>query len=487
MAEDQEVIGDEQEAEAVAKLGLDVQVEKKSACERHVTVTIAREDVERYLDVLQKEMIPRAEVPGFRAGKAPRKLVQARFKDEIAGQAKSRLLMDSLQQINEEQSFSAISEPNFDLDAVILPDDGPMVFEFDLEVRPDFDLPSYKGLKIERPVWSEEEIAKQTDRAVKRLLAKRGALAPKDGSPEIGDRILADVRFTADGQILSTLERARIEVRPKLAFSDVLVEGFDKLVAGKKAGDVVTAEVQISPDAENEAVRGKSVTMELTIVEVLTVQVPEESAELLESLGDYESFDDVRKAVESEIRRQVAYFQRQSVRRQISALLTASADWELPPDLLRRQFRRELERAVLELRSSGFSEEEIVKRENELRRESLAHTQTALKEHFILERIAEEEKIEPEPADYDREIATIAASRKESARRLRARLESRGMMDALRNQIVEGRVIDLIQEQAKFTDQSRNFEEDDTSAVAHAVAGSEIPTAEHDEESELKK
>ena len=83
--------------------------------------------------------------------------------------------------------------------------------------------------------------------------------------------------------------------------------------------------------------------------------------------------------------------------------------------MLSRQIHRELQRAVLELRRSGFSDDEIRAHENELRQNSRAATARALKEHFILERIAEEEKIEDEPEDYDHEIALIAAQSGESA------------------------------------------------------------------------
>ena len=126
------------------------------------------------------------------------------------------------------------------------------------------------------------------------------------------------------------------------------------------------------------------------------------------------------------------------------AALTEAANWDLPPELLKRQSRRELQRAVLELQRSGFSEEEIRAHENELRQNSALSTARALKEHFILERIAEEEEIDVVDADYDAEIALIADQTQESPRRVRARLEKAGSMDVLRNQIVERKVVDKI-------------------------------------------
>src|SRR5262249_50293445 len=142
------------------KLKLSIKVDKPSACQRHVTVTIPRDEIERYYDKAFSDLMDSAAVPGFRAGRAPRKLIESRYRKDVADQVKGSLLMDSMTQITEEEDFSAISEPDFDPLAVTLPDDGPMTFEFDLEVRPEFDLPEWKGLKIERPVreFTEKDI-----------------------------------------------------------------------------------------------------------------------------------------------------------------------------------------------------------------------------------------------------------------------------------------------------------------------------------------
>jgi trigger factor len=156
-----------------------------------------------------------------------------------------------------------------------------------------------------------------------------------------------------------------------------------------------------------------------------------------------------------------------------------AADWELPPELLERQSHRELQRAVLELRRSGFSNDEIRAHENALRQNSRAATARALKEHFILERIAEEEQLEVSQEDYDREIALLAAQSRESPRRVRARMEKGGTMDVLRNQIVERRVVELILQHAQFKEVPYEFEKTDTTAIDRAAGGhqSDIPEA----------
>ncbi len=118
------------------ELNLSVDVKEVSACERHVTVTIPREDIERYFEKEFDELVPKAEVPGFRTGRAPRALVENKFRKQISDQVKGTILMDSLSQIGDTQDYSAINEPNLDFDQVNIPDEGDMTYEFFLEVRP---------------------------------------------------------------------------------------------------------------------------------------------------------------------------------------------------------------------------------------------------------------------------------------------------------------------------------------------------------------
>jgi trigger factor len=116
----------------------------------------------------------------------------------------------------------------------------------------------------------------------------------------------------------------------------------------------------------------------------------------------------------------------------------------------------------------------------------MASTARSLKEHFILERIAEDESIADTASDYDEEIRAIAAQSGESPRRVRASLEKRGLMDVLRNQIIERKTIDLVTSHASFTDTPFEFQKPDAEAVDHAVCGvvvgeEEIPAAMHAE------
>ena len=459
------------------KLQLDVSIDSRSACERHITVTVARHDIDRYMDAEFSDLMPKAQVPGFRPGRAPRKLIEARFRKDVADRVKMNLLMDSLEQIHDEQDLSAIGEPDLDLDAVEVPETGPMTFEFDLEVRPEFDLPNWKGMKLERPVRDIDTA--DIDRTLERILADRGRLVPHEGAAEAGDYITCNLTFRFGDRVVSEANEEVIRIRPVLSFRDGQIEKFDELMAGVTAGETRTGETVISADAPNEALRGQTVTAEFKVLEVKRLQLPELDEDLLEELGGFELEADLRDAIKEQLEHQLRYEQHQRARQQITDQLIVSATWELPPEMLKRQASRELERAVMELQSAGFNNEDIRARSNQIRQNAMAETAKALKEHFILERIAEAEDIEAEEADYDLEIQRIAANRNDSPRRVRARLEKTGSMDVLRNQIIESKVIDRILEHAQFVETPFSFEVNDIEAIDESAGGhgAEIPNA----------
>ena len=453
-------------------LTLDVAIENVSTCQRKVKVTIPRTDIDRAFEEAIGDLMPTALLPGFRPGRAPKRLVSSRFKTELGDQVRSKLLTDAMSQVTETEKLAPISEPELDVAAVILPDEGPMTFEFSIEVRPEFELPAWKGLAIKRPTRSISDA--DVDDALANILRDRSRLVPHAGSPAVGDLVVANLRFLDGDKELSAANEIEVVVRPKLSLADAELPGFDALVKKAKAGDTVTAKVKVSAEAAVEDLRGKDVTLELKVLEVKKLELPELTPALLAELGGFESVEGLRAAVRTQLENQIEWHRRRQVRQQVSNALTASANWDLPPQLLRRQAQRELERAILELRRSGFDDDSIRRHVNELRQSAMASTARALKEHFILERIAEESSVGDTPADYDEEIRAIANQSGESPRRVRASLERRGLMDVLRNQIIERKTIDLITAAAKFTDTPFEFPKADVEAIDHAVCGAVV-------------
>ncbi|MCL2347745.1 MAG: trigger factor [Planctomycetaceae bacterium] len=450
-------------------LNSSLDIQTISACERKIVVTIPRKEIDRYFSKEFDDIVENANVPGFRKGRAPKKLVEKRYRKMVEDRVKGSLIMDSISQLHENDKLTPISEPDFDYEAVVLPDEGPMVFEFRLEVRPEFELPEWRGLTIEKPVrdFSSEDV----DRALERVLTDFGKLNTTEDAAVPGDYIVTKLTFYRDGNEISSADEETIRIRPTLSFHDGSITGFDKLMTGVRAGDVREAEAILSEDAPNAEVRGQKVQARFEIKEVKKLELPELTGDFIKTLGDYDTVGDLKDAVRSALERQLEYEQRRRTRQQVTDTLTVSASWELPPALLERQSRRELQRMIIELRRSGFTDEQIMPQINYLRQNSKVTTAQALKEHFILEKIAEVEGITETEADYDTEIMLIAAQQGESPRRIRAQYEKQGQMDILRNAIIERKVLNLIFEKAKMVEVPYEIEGITEEALDHAAGG----------------
>jgi trigger factor len=162
--------------------------------------------------------------------------------------------------------------------------------------------------------------------------------------------------------------------------------------------------------------------------------------------------DQLREQIRVLLRRRLEYTQRQSAREQVLGQIAAASEWELPKDLLIRQARKALNRRIMEMRDAGMTEEEIIGRQRLLEKDVLQSTALALKEHFVLQKVAEVEKIDVDDDDINDEIERIAAQTDDSPRRVRARYEKEDLLDTLAAQIIERKALDLILDSAEYED-----------------------------------
>jgi trigger factor len=465
------------------KLHQTVEVNDVGPCKKHVKVTVDRTDIDARLDEKYSELVTghRSYVQGFRPGKAPRKLVERFYREEIENQVRGEVLMASLEQLADEQDIAPLAPPDLDPGKIVIPKEGPLVYEFEVEVRPQFELPNYKGLKLKRPVqqFTDDDVQKEK----RRLLEPYGQVVPKEGEPpkvEVGDIITCDIVTRLGDQTLNEVKEVRIRVDPRLALKDGVAENFGKAMAGAEPGDTKTVDIKLSDAVANPALKGQTIQATFTIHDVKTVRLPEITPELLDqfNVSTEEQLDELLRVV---LQRRLEYLQRQSARQQVINLVAEKALAQLPQDLLIRQARRALQRKAVEMQSAGLSDEEINGRLRMMQQDVVQSTSAALKEHFVLQKIAEDEKIEVNDDDIDAEIDRIAARTDESPRKVRARLEREDMLEALAAELLESKALDLILDSAEYEDVPLTPSEDEAPVAtteAQAVPGEvKDPTA----------
>jgi trigger factor len=464
-----------------AKLQQTVEISDVGPCKKHIKVVVNRDAIDARFNDKYTELVRDISAPinGFRPGKAPRKVIERRFRSSVEEQVRTEVLMASLEQLATDFQIAPLSPPDLDPNSVEIPETGPLSYEFDVEVRPEFDLPSYRGLKLKRQV--KQFTPADIEREQRRLLEPAGQVVPKEGADAtvaLDDFIIADVVIRDGERELNNLKEIRVRVQKQLALGDGLAEEFGKTLIGAKAGDERTVAIKLSESLEQESLRGKEVQATFKINDIKYVRLPELTTDILHEFG-VRNEDQFQELIATVLERRLEHEQRQSFRDQVLGLLTQGVKLDLPQDLLIRQSKRVLARRVMEMRSAGMTDEQILGRRRVLEQNVVRSTAVALIEHFVMQKIAELEKIEIEEADIDAEIERIADRSGESARKVRARMEKDDLIEALAAEVLERRALDLVLASAEYEEVAATDmgAEDNVATVeAEAMPGASEPS-----------
>jgi trigger factor len=484
---------DKPEGEAPAddgKLKQTVEITDVGPCKKHVKITVDRDAIDERFQEKFDELLKdhSTAVPGFRPGKAPRKYIERKFKPTVKEDVRREVLMASLQQLAEDSNISPLAPPELAPEDLELPESGPFVYEFDVEVRPEFDLPEYKGMKLRKPThkFSDKDIKDE----MRRLLEPQGSLVPKDGTNvkvEPNDVIVGDLVTVDNGKELNKATEIRVRVEKRLALNDGVVEDFAKSVVGAKAGETRELDVKLGEKVADQSLKGKTVQGRFTIKDIKVIRLPELTPDLLERFG-VKTEGQLEELIASSLERNLEYQQRQFARRQILQQVAEKVKWDLPRDLLVRQATRTLQRQVMQMRSAGMTDQQIESRMTVLRQNVLQSTAVSLMEHFVLQKIAETEKIEIEDSDIDAEIQRIAAQQGESYRKVKAQYEREDMIEALATDLLERKALDVVLNNAVYEEFEIKPEEQEgevATADTQAVPGEMVePTEEQPAASE---
>jgi trigger factor len=380
------------------RLELAVDIHDAGPCKKHLRVSIPRAEIDRQFEESLESLRKDAAVPGFRPGRAPRQLVVKRFKKQVAEQVKSSLLMSSLQQIDTEYHLDPITQPQLDVAAIELPDEGPMSFEMDIEVRPQFELPNYRGLSVKRPI--KEITEADIDTQLQSYLERHGQIVPKlDAAAELGDYLTADlVFFRPNGTVLNEVKEIQFRLQPELRYQDGAIPNLGAVLTGVRPGETRQVEAKMGTAAADPDLRGKTIRVQVRVHDLKQVRLPEIDQAFLNSI-EFESLDELRKAVHEALQRRLQTQQRQALRDQILDELLRQTPFELPTDLVAREESNTIRRLVMELRQGGMSDNEIRAREAQIRANAHESTQRSLKELLLLAKIADAENIKVEDED----------------------------------------------------------------------------------------
>ncbi|MFO0839508.1 MAG: trigger factor [Phycisphaerae bacterium] len=422
---------------------------------KELTVTVPAGVISSHLEHNYTEMRGDAIVPGFRKGRAPKRLIQKRFGEDIRDSLKTSIVGQSFLAAVEKEKLDPLGDPLFRVaskDAVKLVDLSEALQHFklsenddfqyvcELEIKPTFELPELKGIAIKSPQIkiSDDDVAKHIERQRK----NRGRYELTDQpAGDSDDLVVADVVLTSEGQEVKREENVQLGVRPTRLDGIPLMK-LDETLRGVRAGDQRNTECEIPDDYERADLRGKKGAFAFTIHEVKKLAPIEEMA-LCEALGCSDGAD-LRKYVREQLESELDGLVRRAQKEQVLAYLLEHTTLDVPSDLSARQTDRAVMRKVIELQQSGLPLSDIEARIDELRTSAKADVARGLKLEFVLAKVAEKLEVEVTDEEVNSEVHRIARSYNRRFDRMRDELQQRGLLPQLAEQIRQDKCVQLI-------------------------------------------
>ncbi|MGH7162102.1 MAG: trigger factor, partial [Planctomycetota bacterium] len=407
-------------------------VEPAGPCRKRVKVTIPHGRVAEEFDKSYKQWIKSVPIPGFRPGKAPRKLVEKRYGEQVTEEVKRALLDAAYEEALVKNNLSPISEPEVDAEKIDLSPEKELGFDFTVTVKPEFELPDLKGIGVDAP--SAEPTEAEIDASILALRKRKATLRPVEGEAvEEGDVVTLHFHAKAGGEEVLHHDNLLYEVGSRF-LGGLVAEGLDEALAGKKAGATVEAKAFVPAHEEGHPLAGMDLSVTAEVMDHKRPQVPALDANLAAAY-DFESLDALLDAVRSDVRTRKERDRERAIEDAALAQLVGKLDFELPQDLIAREAEDLARRAAYEMQMRGEPEEEVAKKAAELRARRGDETARELKAFFVLDRIAEKERILVTETEVREAIAILAAYNEKSPEQLTALLRESGRLGQLRNQL----------------------------------------------------
>jgi trigger factor len=397
-----------------------------------------------------------AELPGFRKGHVPRSLVEKRFGPTVRKEAKAQLVSAAYQQAVEEHKLKVVGEPIAPgLDAAELLDGKNFSITLEVEVMPEFGLPSLEGIAVNKPTL--EVTDQMVSDELNKICINEGALEPRDQA-EAGDYCTGHGKMTGkDGTIFYDLQGAVVQIptadkNGKGMILGVMVDDFTKQFGLPKAGGKATVKVKGPEHHEVEGIRNNDLTIEFTIDRIDRI-IPAKIETLVAAFGMSDEAT-LKTAIRERMTQRVNVQQQTIVRQQVAEYLIANTTLTLPERLTTTQAARTLESRRQELMYRGVAPQEIEVHMAELRSQSATAAAHDLKLFFILGKAAEDLKVQVTEGEMNQRIAMMAFERGVRPEKLRQELISRGQAGAIYQNIRDHKTMDAIASKAKFTEMS---------------------------------
>ncbi|PYL07833.1 MAG: trigger factor [Verrucomicrobia bacterium] len=424
-----------------------VEVEKQPGFVSKLLIELPPDEVAKEWDAIANSFARFAKIPGYRPGKAPRSVIDRRFRKEIQDEVTKKLVSKSYHDAVEQEQLRVASLTN--IEDVQFGEDKSMRFRATVVTVPEFELPDYKNIPVQLPDTKVSEA--DIDAALDRLRDQSADFVDVPGRGlQMGDFAVLDFEGSIESTPISEIApQASKNLQGGKKFwlhlaPDNFLPKFSEQLIGLKPGETRLVIVNFADDFPAKELAGKKADYAVTLREIKEKVLPAIDDALAAKLVPGKTLNDLREMMEHDIEHAKKHEVERAKEAHVVQYLHERIQFELPPALLQSETRRALAELVQRNRERGVTDEMLKEKEKELIDAAAGMAAHRLKTNFILHRIAEREKIQVTKEDLDRRVRQEATRYDISLEKMRKELQQRNALDDVAEQILLGKTLDFL-------------------------------------------
>lgn len=408
-----------------------------SGCKKELQMEISSEKASQEFEKTVQKYAQKAKIKGFRKGKAPKDLIKRLFHSEIKSSVIDTLVPKALQQELKNKDINPVGMPV--IKELHFEEGEPLQVKAQFEVWPDFELPDYKNIKVEKKKASVSQ--KEVENSLKELQMRSAQYIPieKRGIKE-GDYVVAEFK----GKDKSTNKFLPTEKANFLAGHENNPKQLNENIMGMKPQEEKTFEISYPQDHSNQRLAGKDIEYTVKILSVKERKLPEINDDFAKDLGDYDNLDNLKSNIREGLKKSKERDQKNELANEIIQKISDLLNLDLPETVVEKEQQAILNRILSSTGQSNPGKEQM----EELRAQARKKAAQNIKNHLILNKIAEKEQIEVSEEEMTEELKSIAKSNNIPLSKVIQSINKEGKREEIRDNIRLRKTVDFLMKHA---------------------------------------
>ena len=426
---------------------MSLQVEKLEKNMAKLTIEVSAEELDKAIETAYQKNKNKISLPGFRKGKAPRKMIEQMYGKEVFYEdAANALIPEAYDKALEACTEDIVSSPK--IDVIQIEAGKPFIFTAEVALKPEVTLGSYKGVEVEKinvEVTDEEVLA-----AVNRERESNArTITVEDRAVKDGDMTVIDFEGFVDGV---AFEGGKGENYPLTIGSGAFIPGFEEALVGAEIGKETDVNVTFPEDYQAADLAGKAAVFKCTVKEIKEKQLPELDDEFAAEVSEFDTLAEYKEDVKKNLVTKKEADAKGAKEDAVIDAIIADAQMEIPDAMLETQQRQMIEDFAQRIQSQGLSMEQYMQFTGltpaalleQVKPQALKRIQSRL----VLEAVVAAEKLEASEADFEEEVKVMAETYQMEEDKVKELLGENGKKQVMEDICIK-KAVDLVVANAK--------------------------------------